>query len=115
MSGKKSRDKGARGERHLVNYLQDQGFAALRIPLSGASKGFKGDVTTPLLGIDRKLEVKVRADGFRELYGWLDDNFALVIKADRRETLVVLRLRDGVEIAKTAEQRRERIDREAGA
>lgn len=106
MSGRKSRSKGLRGERHLVNYLQEHGFSALRIPLSGASKGFKGDVTTPLLGIDRKLEVKCRADGFRELYGWLNDNFALVLKADRRETLVVLRLRDGVEIAKKAEGQR---------
>ena len=104
MSGKRSRDKGARGERHLVNFLQDHGFAAERIPLSGAAGGkFKGDVTTPLLGSDRRLEVKVRADGFRELYGWLDDNFAVVIKADRKDTLVVLRLRDGIEIAKTAE------------
>ncbi len=104
--GKKSRDKGARGERHLVNFLQDHGFAALRVPLSGASKGFKGDVEMPLLGTDRKLEVKCRADGFRELYGWLADNYALVLKADRRETLVVLRLRDGVELAKIAEGKR---------
>lgn len=109
MSGKRSRDKGARGERHLVNYLQGHAFAAERVPLSGASGGsFKGDVSVPIGGADRRLEVKVRADGFRELYGWLDDNFALVLKADRRETLVVLRLRDGVEIAKRAEgQRRE--------
>lgn len=105
--GKKSRDKGARTERHLVNYLQSEGFAAERVPLSGASGGrFKGDVSVPLQGADRRLEVKCRADGFRELYGWLADNYALVIKADRKETLVVLRLRDGIEIAKHAEGQR---------
>lgn len=107
MSGKRSRDKGARTERHLVNFLQDSGFAALRVPLSGSVKGFKGDVEMPLLGIDRKLEVKCRADGFRELYGWLADNYALVLKADRKETLVVLRLRDGIEIAQRAEGQRD--------
>jgi hypothetical protein len=107
MSGKRSRDKGARGERHLVNFLQDKGFAAERVPLSGASGGsFKGDVSVPINGADRRLEVKVRADGFRELYGWLADNYALVIKADRKESLVVLRLRDGVEIAQRAEGQR---------
>lgn len=105
--GKKSRDKGARTERHLVNYLQGEGFAAERVPLSGASGGrFKGDVSVPLRGADRRLEVKCRADGFRELYGWLADNYALVLKADRRETLVVLRLRDGIEIVKHAERQR---------
>ncbi len=108
MGGKKSRDKGARGERHLVNFLQDHGFAAERVPLSGAAGGsFKGDVSVPIGGADRRLEVKVRADGFREIYGWLAENYALVIKADRRDTLVVLRLRDGIEIAKQAEQQRE--------
>lgn len=107
MSGKRSRDKGARGERHLVNFLQEQGFAAERVPLSGASGGrFKGDVSVPIQGADRRLEVKCRADGFREIYGWLADNFGLVIKADRKETLVVLRLRDAVEIAKLAEGER---------
>jgi hypothetical protein len=107
MSGRRSRDKGNRTERQLVNFLQGQGFAAERVPLSGSAGGsFKGDVSMPIVGIDRRVEVKCRADGFRELYGWLDDNFALVLKADRKETLVVLRLRDGIEIAKTAEGRR---------
>ena len=34
MSGRRSRDKGARGERALVRFLQERGFAAERIPLS---------------------------------------------------------------------------------
>lgn len=106
--GKKSRDKGARTERHLVNFLQERGFAAERVPLSGMAGGrFKGDVSLPIMGSDRRLEVKCRADGFRELYGWLADNYALVLKADRKETLVVLRLRDGIEIAQHAEGQRD--------
>lgn len=111
MSGRRSRDKGARTERHLVNYLQGEGFAAERVPLSGASGGrFKGDVSVPIIGADRRLEVKCRADGFREFYKWLDGHFAVVSKADRQEPLVTLRLRDAVEILKHAEGQRNGSD-----
>ena len=49
-------------------------------------------VILPLMGHDLCVEVKARADGFRELYGWLDGRDVLVVKADRREPLVVVRL-----------------------
>jgi Holliday junction resolvase len=63
--GRASRDKGNRGERALVRFLQGHGFAAERIPLSGSMRGrFGGDVSLPLLGVDRRLEVKCRADEF---------------------------------------------------
>lgn len=60
----------------------------------------------PLLGIDRIVEVKVRANGFRELYRWLDGDGRdlLVIKADRREPLVVVRLHLAAEVAAAAER-----------
>jgi hypothetical protein len=45
-----------------------------------------------VVGVYRAVEVKCRADGFRELYGWLDDRDILIVKADRQEPLVVLRL-----------------------
>ncbi len=47
------------------------------------------------------LEAKARADGFRELYGWLDQRDVLIVKADRQEALVVVRLSLAVEIAQT--------------
>jgi hypothetical protein len=104
MGGKASRDKGNRTERMVVHALQDAGFAGERIPLSGAAGGsFCGDVTFPLLGFDRKLEVKCRADGFRELYQWLEGNDALVLKADRKEPLVVLRGKQALLYAKKLE------------
>jgi hypothetical protein len=37
--------------------------------------------------VDRAVEFKCRADGFRELYGWLDDRDILIVKADRQEPL----------------------------
>jgi hypothetical protein len=59
--GRRSRDKGNRAERALVRALQDHGFAAERVPLSGAAGGkFAGDVTVPLMGLDRRVEVKCR-------------------------------------------------------
>jgi Holliday junction resolvase len=101
MSGRRSRDKGARTERAIVHALQGHGFAAARVPLSGSIGGrFGGDVVTPFNGRDLCLEVKARADGFRELYGWLEDRDVLIVKADRQEPLVVVRLSLAAEIAK---------------
>ena len=103
--GRASRQKGNRAERALVRFLQDRGFAAERVPLSGSAGGrFAGDLTVPLLGADRTIEVKVRRDGFRELYRWLDGSDLLIVKADRREPLVVLPLKLAAEIARAAER-----------
>ena len=71
--GRRSRDKGNRAERAIVRFLQEHSFAAERVPLSGSAGGrYVGDVTVPVIGRDLLAEVKCRADGFRELYAWLD-------------------------------------------
>jgi hypothetical protein len=109
MSGRRSRDKGNRTERGIVHALQAKGFAAARVPLSGAAGGrFSGDVVMPLLGRDLVLEVKARAAGFREMYAWLVDRDVLVLKADRLEPLVVVRLSLAAKIAQAADLRREK-------
>ena len=93
MSGRRSRWKGARTQRSIVNLLQGRGIAAVRVPLSGAVGGrFAGDVVLPLMDRDLCVEVKARAEGFRELYKWLDGRDVLIVKADRREPLVIVRL-----------------------
>lgn len=105
--GRRSRDKGNRAERAITKFLQHRGFAAERVPLSGSAGGsFVGDITILLLGVDRCAEVKVRADGFRVLYGWLEGRDLLIVKADRAEPLVVLPLRFAAEIAAKAEGNR---------
>ncbi len=38
------------------------------------------------------MEAKAKADGFRELYGWLDQRDVLIVKADRHEALVIVRM-----------------------
>jgi Holliday junction resolvase len=105
--GRASRAKGNRVERALVRILQDHGFGAERVPLSGSAGGsYLGDVTVPLLGADRVVEVKARKDGFRELYKWLEERDLLVIKADRREALVVIPLDLAARIAAVAESKK---------
>ena len=106
MSGRRSRNKGARTERSIVNALQASGLAAVRVPLSGAAAAgdrFAGDIVLPVMGRDLCVEVKARADGFRELYCWLNQRDVLIVKADRQEPLVVLRLSLAIEIAKVAD------------
>jgi Holliday junction resolvase len=103
MSGRRSRSKGARTERSIVNALRAVGIAAVRMPLSGACGGrFSGDVVLPVMGRDLCVEVKCRGQGFRELYSWLDQRDVLIVKADRQEPLVVVRLSLAAEIAKVA-------------
>ena len=108
MSGGRSpRQKGNRAERALVAFLQDCGFAAERVPLSGSAGGrYAGDLSVPVLGVDRRVEVKVRSNGFRELYSWLGDRDFLIVRADRLEPLVVIPLKLAAEIAGAAEKTR---------
>lgn len=101
--GKPSRDKGARTERECVKAFQNAGLAAERIPLSGAT-WLKGDITVPLLNHDRRIEVKCRAKGFRQVYAWLEGNYALIVKADRSEPLIVMPLKEAARIAAVAEK-----------
>ena len=103
--GRASRQKGDRGERAVVRFLREHGFAAERVPLSGAARGrFGGDVSIPLLGADRRVEVKCRGSGFRQLYDWLEGRDFLIVRADRRELLVVIPLKLAAEIAMAAER-----------
>ena len=106
--GKSQRDKGARFEREMVNKLRDAGIDATRVPLSGMGHEskengeFAGDLVLPWFGGREKFEAKKRggADGFALLYRWLGRHRGLFIAADRKETLVVLRLRDFIALIK---------------
>jgi hypothetical protein len=96
MSSRRSRDKGARTERAIVRLLQAQGIAATKT--SGmCTPG--ADISMPLLGSDRAVEVKCRATGFRQLYDWLNNGDILIVKSNRQKPLVVLRLSLAAEIA----------------
>ncbi len=75
------------------------GFAATKI--SGMYKP-GADISMPLLGVDRAVEAKCRAAGFARLYDWLNERDILIVKADRQEPLVVVRLSLAAETAKNS-------------
>jgi Holliday junction resolvase len=101
--GKASRQKGNRTERAIVKYLLEHGLAVERVPLSGSAGGsYQGDMTVPIIGTRRVIEAKVRAKGFSQLYDWLVDRDILIVRADRREPLVILPLKLAAEIAARA-------------
>jgi hypothetical protein len=93
MSGRAPRQKGDRLERAVVLLLREHGLDAKRVPLSGSAKGYPGDVVVTVAGHDHVLECKSRRD-FATLYGWLQHRDGLILKADRKEPLMVLRLAD---------------------
>lgn len=85
--GKSQRIKGSSFEREIVNKHKQWGVDAKRVPLSGATDYAKHDVQIAgLFG-----ECKIRKDGFKTLYGWLEDEpDFLVCRADRKETMYIL-------------------------
>jgi Holliday junction resolvase len=103
--GRASRDKGNRLERAVVRLLQDHGLGAERVPLSGSAGGsYSGDLTVPIIGRDLVVEAKARAKGFSQIYSWLEGRDVLIIKADRRDALVILPLNLAADIAIAAER-----------
>ncbi len=101
MGGKMSRSKGARGERELVNLLKAHGIDAHRVPLSGAMRGYPDDVIADIsrTGSPERIEVKLRAQGFKRIYGWLQDCYAVAFRGDREEWIICLRLGDLLSLA----------------
>ncbi len=94
MSGKSPRQKGDRLEREVVKLLEAAGIPAKRVPLSGSARGYPGDITATLPGLGEAcLECKSRKD-FKTLHAWLEHRDAVILKADRKEPLMVLRLAD---------------------
>ncbi len=98
MSLKSPKRKGDRLEREVVKLLEAAGIPAKRVPLSGSARGYPGDITATLPGLGEVcLECKSRR-AFATLYKWLEHRDALVLKGDRREHLVVLRLADFLKV-----------------
>lgn len=98
----RSRQKGDRVEREIVNTLKELGLEARRQPLSGALPfaGMKGDIRATIPGLgDVTLEVKARKD-FKTLTGWLGSHAMLILKPDRKEPLAVMPLAKLLEVLK---------------
>ena len=89
-----SKIKGSSFERKVVKVLLANGHYAKKVPLSGAAEGYKADIHINVRGEVKQIECKKRKHGFKQLYDWLSDNYALVIEQDRQEPLIIIRLKD---------------------
>ena len=108
--GRAARDKGSRFERAVVKLLNALGIAAERVPLSGSAGGsFSGDIKAELFGKPFVIEAKARGAGFKQLYDWLEGRDALVLRADRKEALVVLKMSEAERIVRQYEEATERL------
>ena len=88
----RSKQKGDRAERAIVELLRSAGLNAYRVPLSGAVNGFMSDVEIRFQNETLKIESKARSKGFSRIYTWLLGNDAVVVKADYNEPLIFMRL-----------------------
>jgi Holliday junction resolvase len=104
IMGKAQRDKGYRGEHNLVRLLQQHGIDAKRVPLSGATSFAKGDIIID----DLVAEVKVRKDGFKQIYKWIEGKDLLFIKADRKDYLVVMNVEMLIKLLEQYQMKRKR-------
>ena len=100
MGGKGAKRKGSKFERDVKAAAQEYKLNVKKVALSGATEDYPGDID-----IEGALyECKVRGDGFKELYKWLnvkDDDVphkpyirGLFVKADRMPPLAVVRMDD---------------------
>ena len=96
MSGRRSRNKGGRRELEVLHLGQDHGFAVTK---HSAMYRSGHDLSWPLLNREWRVEIKARKD-VRELYRWLRDRDALIVRADRERWLLVVPLLDAIPVMK---------------
>ena len=99
MPGRKSRDKGNRLERLVVNTLRAAGQQASRVPLSGAAGGdYQDDIVWKLPTQSLNIECKARAHGFKFIYDNLKPGRPLILKADNQEPVFVCTLSQAIDL-----------------
>lgn len=84
MPGLSARKKGYRAEYSITKMLNERGINAKRIPLSGATNYQKGDINVE----GHIAEVKARSS--LGVWQWFKDVDFLFLKADYKDTLVVM-------------------------
>lgn len=103
--GRQSRRKGYRGEHDVERLFRECGFDARRVPLSGASSFQKGDIVVFENGTPKWIiEVKRRAEGFKEFYKWLEGAHFVFCRADRSPWLVVMRSEEFLKLLREKEE-----------
>lgn len=91
MGGRGARIKGGRFELEVVKNLRRLGLSmAKKIPLSGASDGFPGDILTGLLGLRGECKWRRSGSGFRTLERWLQGNDIIFLRRDGEDPYVAM-------------------------
>lgn len=90
----KSKQKGYRGEAGIAKRWSAHGIPCKRVVMSGAmgflGPEFHGDLKATINGQELTIQSKCLADGWRMIYGAIENHDCLIIKADRKEALVVI-------------------------
>lgn len=89
----RSKAKGSRIEREIVELHLDLGHKAERMPLSGSLGGkYAGDVLLDI-GVQLRGEVKARknGEGFAVLEKWLGEQHLLFLRKDKSKPIVTMR------------------------
>lgn len=85
---RKSKNKGYKGEKEVEKALSDTGVQVFR-----DGRSHKRDIYLwPHTAMEQVAEVKMRADGFKEIYKWIEGADLLFIRRDHDEWLVVMRM-----------------------
>ena len=93
---RRSRQKGAEGEREVVHLHETMGIHAVKVPLSGAT-GYRGGEDVDIhVGAGEPLRAQVKRQatdaGWKTILGQLGDACALFLRQDRGEWFVLLPL-----------------------
>lgn len=92
-TARRSKAKGSGFEREIAKALTEHGVNVERVGFqAGMKNGTAHDLAFRLRGVELTGECKRRADGFRQLYDWLQAADILFLRADRKPSLVVLPL-----------------------
>ena len=87
--GMKSRRKGKAAEREVVKLAQQHGLEARRT-WQNAQAGDPLERRCDVTVAGRRCQVKVAADGFRQLYAGLESVDTLFVRSDRHEWIAAL-------------------------
>jgi len=92
MSGRRSRNKGSSEERAVVNLHREMGLEAERTLEKGKRPDGSKTWDVDIIQSGRVLhgECKLRGNGFKQIYDWIEGVEFLTIRADRKERLYVV-------------------------
>lgn len=101
------RRKGSRIEREIVALHEEVGIDALRVPLSGAQQGWKGDLR--IGAMTAEVKARKKGTGFAVIGKWLGDFDLLFLRADKSAPLVVMPWRTYVAHARVLAREERRL------